>query len=604
VALISLRDVSVAFGSDALLDGVTLHVEERERISLVGRNGAGKSTLLRLIAGEVAVDRGVVERRQGLRIGMLVQDVPAAESGTIVQVVSEGLDAADRGAEGRRRVEATLSQMELDGEVAFAPLSAGNKRRVLLARALARDPDLLLLDEPTNHLDIPAIDWIERYLRRSERTVVFVSHDRAFTQALATRVIALDCGRLYSFPGSYRDFERRRQEALEAEEKQAAELDKKLAEEEAWIRRGVKARAVRNMGRVRALERLRAERAARRQRTGTARMTIHDAERSGKLVFEAEGVTAGYDGDVVVRDFSTIVLRGDRVAIIGPNGCGKTTLLRVLLGTLEPTEGSVRLGANVALAYFDQLRGELDENATVAENVVRGDHVTVGGKPRHVIGYLEDFLFAPDRARSPVRSLSGGEKNRLLLAKLFLKPSNVLVLDEPTNDLDVETLELLEERIVAYPGTVVVVSHDRTFVDNVATSTIAYVSDGRFVEHAGGYSDWLACERASDMQPSEAKTKAKAETGERKKAKTATARKLSFKEQRELEALPSQIEALEGEQSELHTRMADPSFYASGDGAAVIAATERLEAVEAELERTYERWQLLEEIASASSLEK
>jgi len=606
MALISLRDVSLAYGAAPLLDGVTLHIEEKERVCLLGRNGAGKSTLLSVLSGAIKPDAGLVERQTGVRVAKLAQEVPRDATGSIRALVESGLsDAEQQGGsllaeEALRRVDKVLSRVGLDPEAAVGPLSAGNKRRALLARALVQEPEVLLLDEPTNHLDIPSITWLEDFLLRYDRTVVFVSHDRRFLSRLSTRVVELDRGQLFSFPGDYDTFMRRREGALDAENKADAQLDKKLAEEEAWIRRGIKARGVRNMGRVRALEQLRRERQARRDRVGRARMNIQDAEKSGKLVIEAEGVVAGYAGTPVVKAFSTIVLRGDRIGIIGPNGCGKTTLLKTLLGQLPPIEGKVRMGARVEIAYFDQLREQLDESQTVADNVADGgEYVTLAGQRRHIIGYLEDFLFTPDRAKSPIDALSGGERNRLLLAKLFLKPSNLLVLDEPTNDLDTDTLELLETQLIDYPGTVLVVSHDRAFVDNVATSTIAHAEAGRFIEHAGGYGDWIAAERAADVTTAAKSEPPASKHKGAKKPKTKGPRKLSFKEKRELEALPATIEALETEQSELQTRMGEPTFYQEASGEEVAAATTRLQTLGGELEVAYARWQELEEIAEA-----
>jgi len=603
MALISLRDVSLAYGAAPLLDGVTLHIEDKERVCLLGRNGAGKSTLLSVLAGTIKADVGLVERQTGVRVAKLAQEVPREATGTVRDLVESGLSDEERqggtvmAEEALRRVDKVLSRVGLDPEVGVGPLSAGNKRRALLARALVQEPDVLLLDEPTNHLDIPSITWLEDFLLRYDRTVVFVSHDRRFLSRLSTRVVELDRGQLFSFPGDYPSFVRRREGALDAEAKSDAQLDKRLAEEEAWIRRGIKARGVRNMGRVRALEQLRRQRQARRERVGRARMSIQDAEKSGKLVIEAEDVVAGYENTPVVKAFSTIVLRGDRVGIIGPNGCGKTTLLKTLLGELPPIEGKVRMGARVEIAYFDQLREQLDESQTVADNVAEGgEYVTLGGQRRHVIGYLEDFLFTPDRAKSPIDALSGGERNRLLLAKLFLKPSNLLVLDEPTNDLDTDTLELLETQLIDYTGTVLVVSHDREFVDNVATSTIAHAEGGRFIEHAGGYSDWLAAERAGDVAEARVDGPEADKPKARVKPKTKGPRKLSFKEKRELETLPATIETLETEQAELQNRMGDPGFYQSATGDEVASATARLQALEGELESTYARWQELEEI--------
>ena len=591
MALLSLRDVSLAFGLRPVLDGATLHVEEGERICLLGRNGAGKTSLLRLLAGEIDADVGVIDKRPGLRVAWLPQEVPAEGEGTIRQVVASGVK--EGGAQGERIVDEVLSRLEMDGEAAFATLSAGNKRRAFLGRALASEPDLLLLDEPTNHLDIAAIQWLESFLSRWEGSVLFVTHDRAFLGALATRIVELDRGRLRDYPGSYAQYERRREAELDEEEKHAAAFDKKLAEEEAWLRQGIKARRTRNEGRKRALLQMRHERSERRARTGEVRMRVQEAQRSGKLVVEAEGVTVRYGDHTVLRDVSTLILRGDKLGIVGPNGCGKTTLLEALLGKRELDAGSVRLGTRLQIAYFDQLREQLDDDQTVRFNLAEGaEHVMVGDRKKHVMGYLGDWLFSAERAHTPVGILSGGERNRLLLARLFLKPSNVLVLDEPTNDLDVETLELLEAQVVGYAGTVIVVSHDRAFLDNVVTSTFAYEGDGRFVEYAGGYSDYVSQRGGGDAPEPIAET---VESPKGRKPKTAAPKKRTFKQERELEALPATIEALESEQASLHEKMAEPAFY-QGGGSDVAAATARLEVLERELEAAYARWTELEEI--------
>jgi len=480
-------------------------------------------------------------------------------------------------------------------------LSAGNRRRVLLARALVSEPDLLLLDEPTNHLDIEAIRWLEDELSRRDGTLVFVTHDRAFLTRLATRIIELDRGVLYDFPGDYHTYLRRREQALADEQTHAAAFDKKLAKEETWLRQGIKARRTRNEGRKRALLRMRDERAKRRARIGKVRMNVQQAERSGKLVFEADSVGVRYGDHQVVSGVSTIILRGDKVGIIGPNGCGKTTLLKALLGEQEPSEGSVERGVRVEVAYFDQLREQLDEHATVCDNLADGaENIDIGGQPRHVLGYLGDWLFSPDRARSPLSALSGGELNRLLLARLMARPSNLLVLDEPTNDLDIETLELLEERLIDYPGTVILVSHDRAFLDNVVTSTLAWEGEGRFIEYAGGYNDWLS-QRGQSRQGGQSQTGSQppARPGRGVKPRTAGPRRLSFREGQELTALPGRIEALETEQTELHERLADPAFYQAG-GEGIAESKTRLEVLEAELEQAYARWQHLEEIVAAT----
>jgi ABC transport system ATP-binding/permease protein len=595
MALISMRDVSVGFGGPLVLDHVNLQIERGERVCLVGRNGAGKSTLMRLIRGDLAPDGGEVVRSQGVRIALLPQEVPQGLEGTTAEVVSAGLNDPGRHHEAAWRkslqVEKTLSRMSLDPDAAFETLSAGLKRRVLLARGLAQDPDILLLDEPTNHLDIEAIGWMEELLLRASGTLVFVTHDRMFLQKLATRIVELDRGSLVDWACDYATFLKRKEAALEVEAEHWVQFDKKLAREEVWIRQGIKARRTRNEGRVRALERLREARSERRERVGTVRLRAQEAARSGKLVIEAEGVNFGYNDETpVIRNLSTIIMRGDKVGIMGPNGSGKTTLLRLLLGELQPREGALRHGVNLEPAYFDQLRAQLDEEKSVQENVGQGnDTILFNGKPLHVMTYLQDFLFSAERARSPVRTLSGGERNRLLLALLFTKPANLLILDEPTNDLDTETLELLEGLLLDYPGTVLLVSHDRAFLNNAVTSSLVLEGDGCVGEYVGGYDDWLR-QRKPPVPAVGEKPSVRSE-----KPRPARERPpaLSYKERRELEALPQHIETLEAEQAALYEAMADPSFY-QRPGPEIAGAKVRLEAVGQELEEAYRRWEALE----------
>ncbi len=596
MALIDLTDVCLAYGAAPLLDGVQLRVDAGERVCLLGRNGTGKSTLLRLIHGLETPDRGELERAPDVRTALLQQEVPPAVEGQVGVLVASasGGVPGEEAWEGQRRTEAVLRGLGLDADAPFAELSGGLKRRVFLARALVQRPDLLLLDEPTNHLDIGAITWLEDYLLRHGGAMLFVTHDRMLLGRLATRIVEIDRGALTSYPGDYRNYLRRKEEALAAEEAGRARFDQKLAEEEAWIRKGVRARRRRNEGRVRALLALREEHRRRRERLGSVRMHIQEGERSGKLVAVARGLCFGYEPSrPLVDGLDAAILRGDRLGLIGPNGVGKTTLLKLLLGQLEPGSGSVRLGARLEIAYLDQLRATLREDWTVAQNVADGaDSVHVHGKTVHVISWLRRFLFEPERSRSPITMLSGGERNRLLLARLFARPSNVLVLDEPTNDLDTDTLDLLEERLLDYQGTVLLVSHDRAFLDNVVTSTLVFEGDGTVVEYAGGYSDWLSQRHEPDGARPEPRARARRKPSPKRDGPP----KLTYAERLELEGLPDRIEALETQRDGQQAEMAEPAFYKRGREA-IAEAMERLAALEEELAQVMERWEALEERA-------
>ncbi len=627
--VLHLADVTFGYGTPPLIERVTLSVEPGERVGLLGRNGVGKSTLLRLIAGEISPEAGTRSLAPGTRAAYLTQHVPSDVGRTIFEKVAEGLGAVgesvgmhhrlsrkgagltdeehsqlDRsvarlseagGWEHLHRVERTLSEMELEADHPFDTLSAGRKRRALLARAIVGGPDLLLLDEPTNHLDLSSIVWLEEYLLRFPGTVMFITHDRAFLQALATRVVELERGRLFDFKTDYRSFLGYRDELLEAEAKQEAQFDKKLAEEERWLRQGVKARRKRNEGRVKALIAMREERRARRNQVGTVKMQALEAGRSGQRIVKADAISFSYGTRPIVRDFSTEICRGDRIGLIGPNGVGKSTLLKILLGALPPDSGTVKQGTELAVAYFDQLREQLDESKTVRDVVADGQEtIEVQGKSRHVLSYLGDFLFPSDRARLGVGVLSGGERNRLLLARLFARPSNVLVLDEPTNDLDAETLELLEELLAEYPGTVFLVSHDRVFLNNVVTSTIAFEGQGIVKEYAGGYDDYLR--QRPETGPAVAAATVKSVKPIATSAPPA-ARKLSFKERRELEGLPQRIEDLEARQKQLHLEMADPGYHRLG-AERISAGRLELLAIERDLAAAYSRWEELDAVDS------
>ena len=628
MAIIGMRDVRWGFGGPPLFEDITFNIEKGQRVCLVGRNGVGKSTMLRLFSGELLPDGGTVWRGQGITVAALEQDVPPGFEGTVFEVVAEGLGETGRvlaehnrisrnietantyGMEKRRdhlqheldtgggwalfnRIESVLSRTRLNPGDMFADLSAGMKRRALFARALACEPDLLLLDEPTNHLDIDTIVWMEEFIRNNVKTLLFVTHDRAFLKNTATRILELDRGRLVSYDCGYDTYLKRRQADLEAEEKQNEVFDKKLSQEEAWIRKGIKARRTRDEGRVRNLEKMRAAYRARRGKIGNVRMQAQEAERTGKLVIEATALGFSYGQNPIVKDLSTVILRGDKVGIIGPNGVGKTTLLKILLKEMDPQTGSVRHGTHLQVAYFDQLRAQLDEQKTVRENIGEGnDYIIFNGERRHVISHLQDFLFSPDRCRTPVYILSGGERNRLMLAKLFARPANVLVLDEPTNDLDAETLELLEELLVDYPGTLLLVSHDRAFLNNVVTSTLVFEGDGRVIEYAGGYDDWLTQRPTKEETPPPPKNNGKKN---RQKATTPKPAKLGYMQKRELEALPQKIDTLESRQKELFEAMSDPQFYKK-DKEEIARVKTDLDRVEREIEAAYLRWEELESL--------
>ena len=596
--LVTLRNLRIGFQGPPLLDGVSCNIDAGQRIGLLGRNGSGKTTLMRMLCREVDPDGGEIVIAPGTKVSLLQQDVPDDVGGTVQEVVTAGVafDPHDHQAvwNAELQVRQILSRMELPPTDEFAALSAGMKRRVLLARALASSPDLLLLDEPTNHLDVDSISWLETFLARSDTTLLFVTHDRMFLRKLATRILEIDRGRLFDWSCDYDTFLTRKEEALAAEEKQNALFDKRLAEEEVWIRKGVEARRTRNMGRVRALEEMRRQRSQRRSSTSNVNIVVQNAQRSGVLVADVEDVSFAYDDKPVLKNFSTTIVRGDKVGIIGRNGAGKTTLLRTLLGELPPQRGKVRLGTNLQVAYFDQLRQVLDEEKSVQENVGDGsDAVFIDGKSRHIIGYLQDFLFSAERARTPVRFLSGGERNRVLLAKLFAKPSNVIVLDEPTNDLDAETLELLEDRLVQFAGTVLLVSHDRAFLNNVVTSTLVFEADG-VKEYVGGYDDWVRQRPKPVVEAPPASSPAP----ESRKPKEVDPRKrrLTFKERQELEAVTQNIEQLEKDIDGLHAEMATPEFHQQ-PGEKIIAATARLKSLEDRLAVDFARWEELAPLA-------
>ena len=600
--LVTLRNLSLRFRGPPLLDGVTCHVEAGERIGLLGRNGAGKTSLMRLLAGTVEPDGGEVALAPGATVALLQQDVPENVAGPVHEIVAAGLPpaAADLAWRRDQAVAQMVARMDLDGTAGFESLSAGMKRRVLLARAVVAEPDLLLLDEPTNHLDIEAVEWLEAFLARWRGTLMFVTHDRTFLRRVAGRILEIDRGRIFDWSCDYDTFLVRKEEALAAEEKQNALFDRKLAEEEVWIRTGIKARRTRNEGRVRALEAMRRERGLRRSVAGRAKLEIQEAERSGALVAALDHVSFVRGERPIIAGLSTTVMRGDRIGIIGPNGSGKTTLLRLLLGELAPSAGSVRLGTNLRIAFFDQLRGQLDDEKTVADNVADGyETVQIDGQPRHVNGYLRDFLFTPERARMPVKFLSGGERNRVLLARLFAKPANLIVLDEPTNDLDAETLEMLESRLVEFTGTVLVVSHDRAFLDNVVTSTIVFEpaiggGPGMVSEYVGGFSDWQRQRRRQqEAEPVPPSTRPRSAPPAAAPVPVSARKKRTFKEQRELESLPAVIEALETEIAARHAAMAGADYYRQ-PGEVLARDQAALRDLQSRLAEAFARWEALE----------
>ena len=602
MALISCQQLRIAFGGPLLLHDAGLQLERGERVGLLGRNGEGKSTLLKIISGAIPPDGGEVVMETGIRVSQVDQELPPDLPGSALDVIASG---SDRSSNEEHHAARLCSLLGIESEHPFATLSGGQKRRVLLGRALVTDPDVLLLDEPTNHLDLAHIDQLEEMLLRFNGGVLFITHDRAFLQRVATRIVELDRGRLTSWACDYPTFRVRKEELMSNEEKEWTLADRKLADEETWIRRGIKARRTRNEGRVRALEQLRRDRAGRRERVGQVRFEMAEGARSTARIVEAKGVSFAYEGRredgstaPVVRDFSANIQRGDKVGVIGPNGSGKTTLLNLLLGTLEPDSGTVRHGSRLEIVYFDQLREQLDPSSTVAEAVSNGnDYVTIGDDRKHIYGYLQDFLFSEDTARQPVSSLSGGERNRLLLARLFTRPANVLVLDEPTNDLDTDTLELLESRLVAFKGTTLVVSHDRAFLDNLCTSTLVFEGGGVFKEYVGGYSDWKRVTAREDNPTRDTADRTKTRQSPRaSKDVPDRPQKLSYKERQQWTALPGEIEALEHELHEAQTRLSDPGFF-QGDATEIRALSQRVKEIPDEIEKAFDLWGKLDERA-------
>lgn len=635
MSLIRLEDIAIEFGDTPLLKEANIAIEANERICLVGRNGAGKTTLLNIISGAIEADQGLVHRQQHLRVSQLQQTLPEAIETTVFDVIKEGLHeqlslieeyqqlanqipaddkqlqkmqdlqaAIDAGGgwQIEKQAETIISQLGLPGEKTLAQLSGGWRRRVALGKALVSQPDLLLLDEPTNHLDITTIEWLEHTIRGYRGSVVFITHDREFLQKVATRIIEIDRGNLISWPGTYQQFLRLKEQSLKDEETRNSLFDKRLAEEETWIRQGVKARRTRNEGRVRALESMRKERAQRIKRQGKANIQMDTAEQSGRKVCEARSISHGYNNEQLINNFKIKIMRGDRIGLIGNNGVGKSTLLKILLGLIEPDSGTVKLGTNLSLGYFDQVARELDENKSISENVGLGrDFITINGKDRHIISYLQNFLFSPKRARTPVKALSGGERNRVSLAKLFTTPANLLVLDEPTNDLDIEMLEVLEEKLVQYEGSLIIVSHDREFLDNVVTSILVFEADGSIQEYVGGYSDWLKRDkglRVSDTPDFIESASDQAESNPNlgnTSAADKPIKKLSYKLQRELDNLPELIETLETEIQQLQSQLEDPAFYDQPYEQSQ-PVLEALSASQRKLESATERWVELDEM--------
>ncbi|MCF7958160.1 MAG: ATP-binding cassette domain-containing protein [Phycisphaerae bacterium] len=629
MAIVSLQNVGLAFGGPEILEDIDLQIEKGQRVCLLGRNGTGKSSLMKVIAGELDPDEGLVQREKSAKISYFAQEIPHDLDGSVFEIIAEGLGKpgellvqyhqeesrlalhpeadhttlhhlhedldAHHSWAALDEIGKIITRMSLVADWEYKKLSGGQKRRVLLARALVSKPDLLLLDEPTNHLDIESIAWMEEFLLRQNITVLFVTHDRMLLRRLATRIIELDRGDLVDWSCDYDTFLLRKQEVLNTQEKEWAQFDKKLAQEEVWIRKGVKERRTRNEGRVRALKKMREERKKRRVQEGSVNMALGEAQKSGKMVIEARGVTYRYDQEPLIKDFDTLIMRGDKIGIIGPNGCGKTTLIKLLLGQLKPESGTVRHGVNLEIVYFDQMREQLDEEKTVWENVQPNGHfVEIDGQRRHVVGYLQDFLFTPERSKMAVRHLSGGERNRLLLARLFTHSANLLVLDEPTNDLDAETLELLEELLVNYSGTLLVICHDRMFLNNVVTSTLVFTGDGAVKEYAGGYDDWLMQSQQQEQMAADDVAKVDKTKIYREERKAKQKKKLSFNEAREYKKLPAVIEELEAELEQLHEKMAQPEYYMDKDK--MIAVKGRVDQLDVEITEAYQRWEYLESI--------